>query len=70
MLAERQHDDAAAALRIGRVRIELEESGARVPAQKEGERGADGGVGEAGQRFGRLNDVPHAAEVGQRDQER
>ena len=70
MLAERQHDHAGAALRIARIRIELEQSGACVPAQQEGERGADGSVGEAGQRLGRRDDVPDAADVGQRDQER
>ena len=70
MLAERQHDHAGAVLDIGRVRIERQESGARVLAQKESERGADGGVGEAGQRLGRRDDVPDAADVGKRDQKR
>ncbi len=41
-----------------------------MSAQQEGERRADGGVGEAAQRLGRLNDVPDAANVGERDQER
>ena len=70
MLAERQHDHAGAGLRIGRIGIEREQPGARVLAQQEGERGADGGVGEAGQRLGRRDDVPDAADVGERDQER
>ena len=57
-------------MRIGRIGIEVEESGAPMPPQQEGERGADGGVGEAGQSLGRRDHVPDAADVGERDQER
>ena len=70
MLAERQHDEARAVLNIRRIRVERQESGARVLAQQERERGADGGVGETGQRLGRRNDVPDAADVGKRNQKR
>ncbi len=70
MLAERQHDQAAGILRIRRIRIERQKSGARVLAQQERERGADSGVGETGQRFGGRNDVPDPADVGKRDQKR
>ncbi len=67
--AERQHDHAAVPLQIRRVRIEHQESRARVPAQKEHQCGADSGVGEAGQGLGRGDDIPDAADVGERDQE-
>ena len=70
MLAEREHDHAAAGLRIRRVRIEREPSRERVLAQEKRERRADGRVGEAGQRLRRGDDVPHAANVGERDQQR
>ena len=52
VLAEREHDDAAAALRIGR--LDRARAARRARAGAEGsERRADGGVGEAGQRLGR-----------------
>ena len=70
VLAERQHDHAGARLRIGRLRVERQSVRKRVLAQKEGERGADGGVGEAGQRLGRRDEVPYAADIGKRDQKR
>ena len=41
-----------------------------MAAQQEIDRRADGGVGEAGQRLGRRDDVPDAADVGKRDQKR
>ena len=70
MLAERQHDEAAAGLDVGGVGVERESSGARFAPQQEADRRADRGVGEAGQRLGRRDDVPDAAEVGERDQQR
>ena len=70
MLAERQHDQAAAILRIGRIRVERQKARARMLAQQERERGADGGVGETGQRFGGRHDVPDPADIGERNQER
>ena len=70
MLAERQHDEARAALNIRRVRVERQKPSARVLAQQERERGADSGVSEAGQRLGCRDDVPNAADVRKRNQER
>ena len=70
MLAERQHDHAAAGLRIASFGIEREPSGERVLAQEKGKRSAERRVGEAGQRLGRVDDVPDAADIGERDQER
>ena len=70
LLAEREHDHAAAGLRIRRVGIEREPAGHGVLAQDKGERCADRRVGEAGQRLRRRDDVPDAADVGERDQER
>ena len=70
VLAERQHDHAGAGLRIGRLRVERQPTAERVLAQQEGERGADGGVGETRQRLGRRDEVPYAADVGKRDQKR
>ena len=46
MFSERQNDDARPLLRVGRARIECEASRARVLAQDEAQRRADGGVGE------------------------
>ena len=70
MLAERQHDEARAVLDVWRLRVERQESGARMLAQQERERGADSGVGETGQRLSRRNDVPNAADIRKRNQER
>ena len=70
MLAERQHDHAAAGLRIGSFGIEREPSGERVLAQEKGKRGAERRIGEARQRLGRGDDVPDAADIGERDEER
>ena len=70
MLTERQHHQTRAVLNIGRIRIERQKSGARVVAQEEIDRGADGGVSETGQRLGRLGDVPNASDVGERDEKR
>ena len=70
MLAERQHDEARAALNIRRVHVERQKSSARVLAQQERERGADSGVGETGQRLSCCDDVPNAADVRKRNQER
>ena len=70
MLAERQYDQSRAALDIRRVRVERQESGARVLAQQEVERGANSGVSEAGQRFGGRDDVPDPSDVSKRDQKR
>ena len=70
MLAERQHDKARAALNIRRVRVERQKSSARMLAQQERERGADSGVGETGQRLSCCDDVPNAADVRKRNQER
>ena len=39
-------------------------------AQQEIDRGANGGVGEAGQRLRRSDNIPEAADVGERDQKR
>ena len=47
-----------------------EPAGKRVLAQQKAQRRADGGVGEAGQRLGRRDDVPDAADVGERDEQR
>ncbi len=70
MLAERQHDQARVTLDIGGFRIERQKSSARVLAKQKIDRRADGGVGEAGQRLGRRDDVPDAADVGKGDQKR
>ena len=70
MLAESEHDHAAARLRIGRIGIERQPAGKGVLAQEKGERGADRRVGEAGQRLRRRDHVPQAANVGKRDQQR
>ena len=70
MLAERQHDEARAALNIRRVHVERQKSSARVLAQEKSERGADSGVGETGQRLGCRDNVPNAANVGKRNQKR
>ncbi len=70
MLTERQDDHAAAILGIERISVERQESGARLLTQQKSERGADGGVSEAGQRLGCHDDVPDPADVGKRDQKR
>ena len=69
-LAEREHDQAAAGLKVRRVRVEREPAAQRVLAQEERERGADRGVGETGQGLGGFDHVPDAADIGERDQER
>ena len=70
MLAEREDRHAAAGLRVGGLGIERQAAHLGVAAEKKGERGADRGVGKAGQRLGRRGEVPDAADVGERDQER
>ena len=70
LLAERQHNHAAAGLRLGSFGIEREPSGERVLAQEKGKRSAERRIGEAGQRLGRGDDVPYAADIGKRDEER
>jgi hypothetical protein len=70
MLAERQHDKPAAALRIGRLRIDEEPGRRGVLAQQETQSAGDGAVGKAGQSLRHLDEIPHAADIGQRDQQR
>ena len=70
MLAERQHDEARAALNIRRVHVERQKSSASVLAQEKSDRGADSGVGETGQRLSCCDNVPNAANVRKRNQKR
>ena len=58
---------ASIALEIG---VEVQTPLARVPPQQETQRRRYGGVGEARQRLGRRDEIPHAADVGERDQQR
>ena len=68
-LAERQHDVAAVDFRGGRIgRGKL--AGARGFLEQEAHGGADGGVGEIGERARTAHDRPDAADIGERDQER
>ena len=68
MFAERQHDEPGVGLDVRCVGIERKAPCERIPAQEKGKRGRDRSVGETCQRLGRLDDVPYAAEVGERDQ--
>ncbi len=68
-LAHRQHDVAAADLRL-RLVFWREAAGARGLGQHEAGGGIDRGIGQVGERARRPHHRPHAADIGQRDQQR